>query len=305
MERILFFVDIANMNGAAITLGDLLDLLPLNINSTGELAEAITNQLGDQLVVKDGYVARRDRTALIGSTKSSVNESNRKIQDTKIFVESNPKLFSDAVIVAVSGSASYGSANSDDDVDVFLVTRSGVLWKTLFRILLYIRAKRVLRLDGGFLSKLCFSIAFTVDGFEELLKTRSDPLTARELVALKPIKGGTTLNWYLSSAGWIRSYYPRFSPRRTNTAPPTEHRHSVSEALVGRLVGSYLEFVARIRNHLFKLQGSYDSMFKVVRGKNMLIYESLRYVELRRRYVWAFDGVLTETPDARRPKHDA
>lgn len=283
-------MDVAQENNVAMPLGELLKLLPAGaVESKDELRRIIEDSLGGELAVESGYVVRRDMLHLIGESISAGFESERKIVQVCWFVRSHPKLFSDALIIAVSGSASYGSARSGDDTDVFLVVRDGHLWTTLFKILVYLRAARLLGLHrGSGLSELCVSVVFTKKGFEELLRKRDDPLTARELISLKPVLGLGILNWYISQTAWISRYYPRFRPRPPYALPPKSGGGGLFDKMLGVLLGGYLELVAGLRNALFRLGGRSERVFRVVRSEEQLIYESAKYVALREKYLTHF-----------------
>ncbi len=289
LERIVFFVSVAQSNNAAISLEDLFNLMPADqVHSVGELEGIIRECLGETLLVEAGYVVMRGALELVETTRMAQLESAKKIQQVKSFVDSHHKLFTNALVVAVSGSASYGSARKGDDVDIFLVTRNGALWSTLFKILLYIRARRILRVDPENTSNLCFSVVFTKRGFDELLKSRSDPLSARELINLKPVKGAETLSWYLANTKWIKAYYPRFSLPSPRGHPPIVFDGKQDDTPISILLGAYLTIVAKFRNTLFRLQGRDQDVFRVVKSKDKLIYESRRYVDLRARYLEFF-----------------
>lgn len=295
LERIIFFVSVAQSNNAAISLRELLNLMPTDqVHSADQLKDIIRECLGETLLVEAGYVVTREALKLVETTRMAQLESAKKIQQVKSFVDSHHKLFADALVVAVSGSASYGSANKGDDVDIFLITKNGALWSTLFKILLYIRIRRILRVDSENISNLCFSVAFTKRGFEELLKSRSDPLSARELINLKPVKGGETLGWYLANTEWIKGYYPSFSSPSPRKQPPMALGRKQDDTPLSILLGAYLATVAKLRNTLFRLQGRDQDVFRVIRSKDRLIYESHRYVELRTRYLKFFKDQSTQ-----------
>ncbi len=285
LERIIFFVSVAQSNNAAISLRDLLNLMPTDqVHSADQLEDIIRECLGETLLVEGGYVVTRGAPELAETTRMTQLESAKKIQQVKSFVDSHHKLFADTLVVAVSGSASYGSAKKGDDVDIFLITKNGALWSTLFKILLYIRVRRILRVDSENISNLCFSVIFTKRGFEELLKSRCDPLSARELINLKPVKGGETLGWYLANTEWIKAYYPRFNSPPPRKQPPTAFSGKQDDTPLSILLGAYLAIVAKFRNTLFRLQGREQDVFRVIRSRDKLVYESHRYVELRARY---------------------
>ncbi|MEM0271432.1 MAG: hypothetical protein QW514_02670 [Thermoprotei archaeon] len=285
VERITFFVSVAQTNNSAISLEDLLGLMPTGqVKNVSELEHIIKEFLSGSICTDGGYAFRCGASDLVEKTRLTKLESAEKIRQTKSFVELHMKLFENTLIVAIAGSTSYGSANKNDDVDIFLVAKNGSLWSTLFKILIYIRVRRLLRIGRESIPNLCFSVVYTKRGFEELLRGKPDPLTARELINLKPIIGEEELGWYLTHTAWIRDYYPRFNPTQDSKSPSNASSAQLADTLLGQLVGGYLNMVGKFRNTLFRLQGRMQDVFRVIYSRDGLVYESQRYVKLRARY---------------------
>jgi hypothetical protein len=290
-RKIRFFVEVATKNGSAITCDELLFLLPLDgVRDVDELNSFIQGRLGGLVVSKENFVTTSATSKLIESTIAKRMVSMKKIFAVKEFLSSHPSLFGDVLIAAVSGSTSYGSSDTDDDVDVMLVTKNGKLWTTLFKTLLFLRTRKIVFHSPKNRIEFCFSMVATAQGFKDFLENTKNALVARELLYLKPVKGEGLLMSVLSGCSWIRRYYPRFKPA-TNEEPAFDvstKKLGLVESLAFNIVGSYLCFVARLRNAHFRSSGRPADVFEVIKSVDMLIYESNRYKALKRLYSKAF-----------------
>jgi len=290
-KKILFFVEVATKNGSAIPCNELLFLLPLNgVRNVGELNSLIQRRFEGVLLSKENFVTTHSTSSLIESTIVRRRASSKKILAVKEFLDSHPALFKDTLIAAVSGSTSYGSSDADDDVDVMLVVENGKLWTALFKILLFLRARKLLLNSAKSHIKFCFSMATTIEGFRNFLENTKNALVARELLYLKPVKGEALLLSVLSECNWIQRYYPRFkfAADKKLVANASKSERRLVDYLAFGLVGSYLSFVANLRNALFRRSGRLSDVFEVKKSINMLIYESNRYKDLKRLYSEAF-----------------
>lgn len=102
-------------------------------------------------------------------------------------------------MVALSGACAHGNA-SDDDVDVFLITRPGRAWTVA--LLLMVASK--LR---GLRRSLCINYVLAEDG---LALPEHDRFTAAEMVALKPLAGREAYRRLVGANAWVAALHPNF-----------------------------------------------------------------------------------------------
>ncbi|MEM3857539.1 MAG: hypothetical protein QXI37_03425 [Thermoprotei archaeon] len=285
-KRAVFLIELAKDNGVCLPLSDLLQLVP---NGSADALESLKTELENSFDFSNGVVAPRSHAlTLQPATHRRAEISKEKVRYVKRLVSSHPGLFGDALIVAVSGSASYMSASEDDDADLFLVIKDGKMWTTLFKLLTYIRAARVLGLAD---TDYCLSIILTANSFEELLKTRRDPLLARELLKLVPVKGERRLRNALATCKWISMYFPGVTydggySEQGDVAKVSQA--NLAEKILFRLLSGYLSAVAKIRNFFYDARNQSEKVFEFIRDENFMTYESNRYKGLRELYGKAF-----------------
>jgi hypothetical protein len=105
-------------------------------------------------------------------------------------------------MVAVSGACAHGNA-TDDDVDVFLVTREGRAWGVCLVLTVLSRLVGVRR-------TLCLN--YIVDDKALALPER-DVFTAAELVGLRLLAGPETYRRLVDVNGWAADLFPNFRER--------------------------------------------------------------------------------------------
>jgi hypothetical protein len=102
-------------------------------------------------------------------------------------------------LVGLSGACAHDNA-SDQDVDVFLVTRAGRAWAVYLALVV---ASRLLRVRGT----LC--INYVVDETEVALGER-DLFTANELVGMRPLAGREAYCRLVQANDWVAQRFPNF-----------------------------------------------------------------------------------------------
>jgi hypothetical protein len=106
-------------------------------------------------------------------------------------------------LAALSGGCAHDAAD-DGDIDVFVVTEEGALWRTLLYSTLVAKVR-------GWRRVLCLN--YLVDVTAQALPWR-DFYGAFELVSLKPISGEEAFCDLLRANPWVDPIFPNFLPSR-------------------------------------------------------------------------------------------
>jgi hypothetical protein len=102
-------------------------------------------------------------------------------------------------LVALSGACAHENA-TDDDVDVFLVTRSGRAWSVTLALMVLCKLLGVRR-------SLCLN--YVVDEEGARLPER-DLFTGAEIVGMKPLWGRRAYRLLVSTNAWVGARFPNF-----------------------------------------------------------------------------------------------
>lgn len=212
-----------------------------------------------------------------------------------------PKLSSTSFrLVAASGSTSYRSASKSKDLDLFCVATAGGLWTALTRALVLARAFRMLHPRSP---EICFSCVMDEDYASGMFRREQGPLFARDALETVVLEGDSTYRWFLNEAKWISGFYPNAysarlgadQPRHVGSNGPSPASR-VLERLLFLFVGAYIRTKSKILIRRLTGSGRLDSIFTVRCGRDHLIYESRRYLKLKRRYL---KGFSSRTPEPR------
>lgn len=290
--KVRFYQDVAKANGTVMSLSELIGLMPEK-GSEAELARVIESSpsLNSKLQVRSGYVVERMAEPEAGSTLRE-NERDRSVAmsnmrsaiDFASLLHANP-----FKMVSVSGATSYSSAKSKD-LDLFCVAPWGGLWFSLTQGLIMARVFSLLRRRSP---QICFSCVMDEAYARSLFSVPQGPLFARDALMAKVIRGKLVHESLLHQAAWISRFYPSHRrplgrPKETGLGP----RPSASKMLLNRFlfltVGSFIKAKSRLYNKQYISLGQRGSEFTVMSAEDHLIYESKRYLELRRMYELAF-----------------
>jgi len=139
-------------------------------------------------------------------------------------------------LAALSGACAHGNA-TDDDVDVFLVTRRGRPW--MVTLLLMIASKL-----AGLRRSLCVNYVVSEEG---LALPEHDRFTAAEITALRPLAGRETYRRFIGANPWAAAYQPNFFAAygRDPSRVPERAGSPRLEALLNAVGGDRLETLAR------------------------------------------------------------
>ncbi len=278
----------ARMHESLVSLSELAQLMPEN-TETDDLVSAFESvpRLLESYRLREGYVFRKDE-----SRKDSSDESerhSRAVANIKLASAISSRLGREqAVVMAVSGSVSYGSASVHDDIDLFCVTPRGRMWIFLAKALVLTRAFHILKKSSRSIN---FSCVMDEEYAEALFSTDQGPLFARDALMAEVFHGYEAYDGLLEAASWMRSYFPKLYGRRRHVGHPGPGGRRTKPGGVGianRLlyhgIGSYVQLKTRFHNRLLKGGGKTSSLFIPRIGLSHLIYESKRYLALKSLY---------------------
>jgi hypothetical protein len=128
------------------------------------------------------------------------------------------KIIPTILLVGVSGGLAVGNVDINDDIDFFIVCRTGTLWTTRFfsTLLLDLLARRRRPNDKNIKNKICLNMFVDELGMVVPEKER-DLYTAHEVIQMKVLwdKNGIYKR-FLKLNDWVDDYLPNFKFKNQN-----------------------------------------------------------------------------------------
>ncbi len=187
---------------------------------------------------------------------------------------------------AVSGSVAYGEPDEGDDIDLFVVTRTGALWLFLTYAYLALRLRK--RRPSPFVRpRVCLNFVLEESVAPRRFQEGRGFVFAREALTARPVFGGEYYRWLLGGAPWMGREIPRlYRDRVTEESPPAASRVpgaiSALNLALFPLVATYLHLAGLVRNESVRSQGRAEDLFRTETGLHRLVYASRRFESLRR-----------------------
>jgi len=158
-----------------------------------------------EYIVSGGLVGRKE--VLLNKTKLRV--SARKIK----YARKLARLFKFIPWVrfaAVSGAVSFGNAEEESDIDIFIVTAKNRLWLTrgIEAVLFYFLGVRRVLWKKQTKDKLCINFYTSEENLSLDIKRNYRFLTALETVMLKSVYKKEYYGVLLSENRWVKEYFP-------------------------------------------------------------------------------------------------
>jgi hypothetical protein len=168
--------------------------------------------------------------------------------------------------VLISGSLSKRAFSEKDDIDFFIITRTGRLWVSRILLMLF---KKIFLLN----SKKYFCINYFIDE-ESLEIPEKNIFTATEIAYLIPLKNSDLCSRFFEANSWIRSYFPNWNPPVARGNPPGDPflKKSLEKILDGnfgnRLDSYFMELYSRRNKKKFRQKDrrNFDLNFKTARN---------------------------------------
>ena len=199
------------------------------------LARLFAPNLRPQIALRDGFVFPTGCEAWVDLRRARGERTDRLLARHDRALRALARV-PFVRMVALSGACAHGNA-SDDDVDVFLITRPARAWAvTLF---LMIASKL-----AGLRRSLCINYIVAEDG---LALPERDRFTAAELVGLRPLAGRAVYRRFVRANDWIAPLHPNFcdSFETDSAAVPEDIGAPRLEAVLDGLGAGLFERLAR------------------------------------------------------------
>lgn len=294
VSEIRLLSEIAKLNGSRLSIGDVSNLTS-TVLSEDQLREfwGISRALADEFELRDGFVAEKWSESEANSNfESSQDDFKRRTDEYMSTATRFIRWLRDknARMLCISGSTSYGSPLSNDDLDIFVASSRDSLWIFLLKAMLFARIYRMLHNEAP---RICLSYAADDSYVKEAFATH-DPLLARDALNLHPLRGSEFLGYLLRTNSWIADYFPRLYSKKMATfsqSPDAPKAVDSSPSILRPLnlflflcVSLYIRTKSRLLNRKILQDGKTTSIFVVRTGPDHCMFESKRYSILRDLY---------------------
>jgi hypothetical protein len=188
--------------------------------------------------------------------------------------------------IGVSGSAAFGLAEPNDDLDFFVVSRTGGTW--LFLLWAFLAARRAGR-RGTRESLWCFNYVVEEGTVDRDFGPPGGLLVAREALSLRIVRGEAYYRYLLSRADWMAAELPRLYAQRVSSRspPPAEPRLGLlvraANLVIFPFLAAYVQLSALRRNHRFRRE-SPDRCFRAETRPGRLQLRTQEFEALREIY---------------------
>jgi hypothetical protein len=187
--------------------------------------------------------------------------------------------------VAITGSTAYGAPEEGDDLDLFVVTRSGTLWVVLAYTYLAVRLRFQPAVSEG-RPPPCLNYVLDERRAPAEFWEARDFLFAREALSARVLRGEEYYRDLLACAPWLGTEIPRLYAQRSSGTPPRAGNPAprairVLNAALYPWLAAYLQFVGLWRNHASRARNGTDGTFRTVTGARRLAFVSARFDRLR------------------------
>jgi hypothetical protein len=287
--KVRLYFDVAKANGSLLLLSELLALVPEH-ESEEQLERAIrsTPELASRYTLESGFIVERpnsdsEKAAAERSSRTRAH-SNLAYAERIIPLLNRPSL----LLLGISGSTSYRSASKSRDLDMFCVTPNGMLWLFLTRALIVTRVLQALKIDAP---PVCLSCIMDAKAAETSFASANDSLFARDALSMIVAVGEDYYQGLLAKGSWISGFYPKIYSQKLRAghpAPRPSPEASAASRVLNKLlyyiVGTYVRVKSWRLNRQLAKRGRNDSTFNLLIGEDRCLYESTRYVRMRRMY---------------------
>ncbi|HYE21987.1 MAG TPA: hypothetical protein VD998_00165 [Verrucomicrobiae bacterium] len=184
--------------------------------------------------------------------------------------------------VSVINSMAMGNADSESDIDFFVITKPNRLYFVRTMVIILFKLFGVYKTRKKINKQFCFGFYITSDhmSLQDLLLPGEDPYMVFWLGTIVPILGVQTYEKFIRDNFWIYSFLPNFRPMQRLGQIRKYRQASVIKNLLHSLLNipaAVLEpFLRRIHiNHTFKLPENHWKTSSTIANSKMLKLHAL------------------------------
>jgi hypothetical protein len=286
-DRVSSLLLIAGKFGTGIPLVQLRELLPSNGPETIEALRAWLEER-PSLARVDGQRAFAPAAPI--TPEQDRVERARTYRDNAREIWEGPLLFAHDLVrcAGISGSVAFGEPRPGDDLDLFVVTRTGSLWWFLSRayFALFLARRRDPRVRD---SPPCLNYVLEDRQVTSEFARANDLLFARKAPTVLPLHGEEYYRGLVASEPWMRSELPRLYDARCGNPRDADSRSApwvvrAMNLVCFPLLATYLHLVGLRRNEQYRLRGSSEREFRTETTRRRLAFASRRFERLREEY---------------------
>ena len=199
------------------------------------------NNKSQEFKVKKGWYYLPKRESLIKTRLQRIKESKKKIEYAKR-IASYVSFIPTVCLIGISGALSMENSDSQDDIDLFVITKANTIFLTRFVLILILQAFGVRRNRAAqyAANKVCLNMLIDESAMAFPV-ARKDLYTAHEIAQMKPLfERNNTYQKFLGANLWVKEFLPNHSQKNAEVSvvPRSVLRSSA-------LVLSALEFFAK------------------------------------------------------------
>ncbi len=164
-----------------------------------------------------GYYFLNDKRNITTIRQQRENWARKKFKIAKT-IASILKIIPSIKLIGLTGALSMNNAKKDDDIDLFIISSSNLLWTTrlLATLLIELIGKRRHPHHINVDNKICLNMFIDEDHLSQSQKER-DLFSAHEILQMKPIYyKDQTYQIFLKNNLWVSQYLPNAFPKIYN-----------------------------------------------------------------------------------------
>jgi poly-beta-1,6-N-acetyl-D-glucosamine synthase len=283
-QRVRALVGAASRFDAGIPVREFLQLLPKDGPATSaELSEWLTSHPETARIEQDMVLPTSGRLDDLPARRRRAEEFEAFAQ--RLISRELGPLRTIVRTAAVSGSTAYGAPEDGDDLDLFVVTRTGALW--FFLAAAYLRLRFRPREDRGpDVPRVCLNFVLDEASASREMSVRQGLLIAREALTARPVVGAGYYAQLLGTASWMAEELPRLYRQRASDEPlaraaPAALGVRLLNTLLFPVVATYLQIAGILRNRELARQRRPEDQFVTLTQLHELSFRSQQFEWLR------------------------
>ena len=285
-RRVRILLDVAREFRAGMPLDRLTELLPdSRFRSEGELKEFLARYELDS----PGGPSAVPVVRLPPADLKRVQRGIDYLRAAELLVQERLAWLHPWVrCIGVTGSTAYGAPSEGDDLDFYVVTRSGSTSWFLLSTFLTLRLARARQRDAA-APIACFNYVVDDRRAPREFARGQGLLFAREALTARILLGDDYYRGLLARAAWLGEEIPYLFARRTvdpgdTASRPTPFSVRCLNALAFVPLATYLQLAGLVRNARARRNGESSAVFRTLTSPDGFLFQSRKFEELRRRY---------------------